>query len=444
MAVFIGQLIGFAVIVFIIYRYVVPPVRTLMRERQEAVRQQLEESAQARDRLAQADRYHAERVAEGRAEAQHIVSEASTDSVRITEQLRSQGEIEAERIKVHGTAQAELLRAQLIRELRGELGQEALQRAADIVKSRVAEPGAQAETIDRFLDELDSMAAATQTPTDDDTDLRPASREALASVVARFDDLAASLATDDLAQLAEDLTGVAELLMKEPMLARHLAEASGSAEAKRALVERLLAGQVGPHALEVVNSAVSVRWSASADLGRCLERVASLSLLEQADRLHEADSVAEQLFRFGRVLDEQPRLAALLGDYFAPAPGRVALLDSLLDGANGVNPIARALLAQTVALLHGERADEAVHRVAELAVARQGEIVALVGAAAPLSESQRARLTQILARIYRHPVSVQLTVDPALLGGLSITVGDEVIDGTLSSRLAAAATRLPH
>ncbi|MEK9810263.1 MAG: F0F1 ATP synthase subunit B/delta, partial [Candidatus Nanopelagicales bacterium] len=338
MAVFIGQLIGFAVIVFIIYRYVVPPVRTLMRERQEAVRQQLEESAQARDRLAQADRYHAERVAEGRAEAQHIVSEASTDSVRITEQLRSQGEIEAERIKVHGTAQAELLRAQLIRELRGELGQEALQRAADIVKSRVAEPGAQAETIDRFLDELDSMAAATQTPTDDDTDLRPASREALASVVARFDDLAASLTTDDLAQLAEDLTGVAELLMKEPMLARHLAEASGSAEAKRALVERLLAGQVGPHALEVVNSAVSVRWSASADLGRCLERVASLSLLEQADRLHEADSVAEQLFRFGRVLDEQPRLAALLGDYFAPAPGRVALLDSLLDGANGVNP----------------------------------------------------------------------------------------------------------
>ncbi|MEK9665292.1 MAG: F0F1 ATP synthase subunit B, partial [Candidatus Nanopelagicales bacterium] len=233
MAVFIGQLIGFAVIVFIIYRYVVPPVRTLMRERQEAVRQQLEESAQARDRLAQADRYHAERVAEGRAEAQHIVSEASTDSVRITEQLRSQGEIEAERIKVHGTAQAELLRAQLIRELRGELGQEALQRAADIVKSRVAEPGAQAETIDRFLDELDSMAAATQTPTDDDTDLRPASREALASVVARFDDLAASLTTDDLAQLAEDLTGVAELLMKEPMLARHLAEASGSAEAKR-------------------------------------------------------------------------------------------------------------------------------------------------------------------------------------------------------------------
>ena len=49
----------------------------------------------------------------------------------------------------------------------------------------------------------------------------------------------------------------------------------------------------------------------------------------------------------------------------------------------------------------------------------------------------------MLTRIYHHPVSVQLNVDPELLGGLSVAVGDEVIDGTLSSRLAAAATKLP-
>jgi F-type H+-transporting ATPase subunit delta len=60
-----------------------------------------------------------------------------------------------------------------------------------------------------------------------------------------------------------------------------------------------------------------------------------------------------------------------------------------------------------------------------------------------LTDSQRSRLADVLARIYHHPVSVQLNVDPALLGGLSVAVGDEVIDGTLSSRLAAAETRLP-
>ena len=80
MATFIGQLIGFALIVFIIVKYVVPPVRTLMRERQELVRTQLAESAKAAQRLVDADRYLAERVEEGRVEARHIVDDASSST----------------------------------------------------------------------------------------------------------------------------------------------------------------------------------------------------------------------------------------------------------------------------------------------------------------------------------------------------------------------------
>ena len=66
-----------------------------------------------------------------------------------------------------------------------------------------------------------------------------------------------------------------------------------------------------------------------------------------------------------------------------------------------------------------------------------------MAAAAELSDAQRHRLSDVLARIYHTPVSLQLIVDPELLGGLAVAVGDEVIDGTLSSRLAAAATKLP-
>ena len=81
--------------------------------------------------------------------------------------------------------------------------------------------------------------------------------------------------------------------------------------------------------------------------------------------------------------------------------------------------------------------------LAQLAVARRGEVVAEVSAAADLSDSQRRRLSEILARIYHTPVSVQLIVEPELLGGLAVAVGDEVIDGTLLSRLTAAETKLP-
>jgi F-type H+-transporting ATPase subunit delta len=76
-------------------------------------------------------------------------------------------------------------------------------------------------------------------------------------------------------------------------------------------------------------------------------------------------------------------------------------------------------------------------------VSRRGEVVAHVGAAAELSDAQHDQLIQLLTRIYGHPVSLQLDVNPALLGGLTIAVGDEVIDGSLASKLAAAETHLP-
>jgi F-type H+-transporting ATPase subunit delta len=81
--------------------------------------------------------------------------------------------------------------------------------------------------------------------------------------------------------------------------------------------------------------------------------------------------------------------------------------------------------------------------LANLAVSRRGEIVADVGTASELTDTQSSRLTELLTRIYGRPVSLQLYVNPELLGGLSIAVGDEVIDGSLASKLAAAETQLP-
>ncbi len=443
MSTFIGQLIGFAVIVWIISKYVVPPVRKLMANQQEAVRTQLEDSAKAKARLAAADQYHAKRVDEGRAEARHIVDEARTDSVRIAEQLHVQAGVEAERIKVQGGQQISLLRAQLIRQLRGDLGGESVRRATELVKAYVADPQNQSATVDRFLDELESMAPAAFAPELSASGLRSASREAQAAVVARFDALSGSLSSGDLATLSNELVAVDGLLEREPILARHLADATGQVDAKKQMLQRILGGQVGSTTLDLLDTAASVRWSKTGDFAGALAHVARLSLLAKAEREGQADEVAEQLFRFGRILDSQPQLTTLLSDYSTPAAGRVALLRGVLDRASGTNQTAAALLTHTVELLHGERADEAVHDLAELAVARRGEIVAQVDAAADLSDGQRRRLTDVLTRIYHNPVSVQINVDPSLLGGLAVSVGDEVIDGTLSSRLEAAATKLP-
>jgi F-type H+-transporting ATPase subunit delta len=287
------------------------------------------------------------------------------------------------------------------------------------------------------------MAPAAFSPEIGNSGMRSASRDAQRALVERFDSLATSLSSEQLSTLSGELASVAQLLLREPILARHLAEATGEIEAKKQLLARLLGGKADANTIELLDTAVSVRWSATKDFGAAVEHVARLSLLVRAEREHQADEVAEQLFRFGRVLQSEPQLNSLLGDYSKPAHDRVSLLRGVLDRASGTNPTAGALLTQTIELLHGERADESVQELAQLAVAHRGELVAEVAAADELTDSQRRRLAEVLARIYHHPVSVQLNVDPELLGGLSVAVGDEVIDATLSSRLAAAETRLP-
>jgi ATP synthase F0 subunit b len=444
MSTFIGQLIGFAVIVYIVWRYVVPPVRRMMTNQQETVRKQLADSAEAKEQLAKAEKAHEKAVEQAKAEAKQVTEEANADAARLVEQLRAQADAEVERIKVQGAQQVQLLRAQLIRQLRQDLGTESVRRAGELVNEHVSDAGAQSATVDRFIDELDAMAPSEAVIADRvAARLRPASRESLAALVATFDELTADLGPDQLSSVADDLASVANLLARESVLTRHLADPADDPSPKLSLLETLLEGKVGETALEVLKAAVSGRWSTDANLVDAVEYVARLALLVRAEREDVAGDVEEQLFRFGRILDAQPRLVTLLGDYSAPSEGRVKLLRDVLDSGSGVNATTVQLLSQTVELLRGERADEAVRDLAEIAVARRGEVVAHVSAAADLSDAQRARLTDVLARIYGHPVSVQLHINSELLGGLSIAVGDEVIDGTLSEKLAAAETKLP-
>jgi ATP synthase F1 delta subunit/ATP synthase F0 subunit b len=440
---FIGQLIGFAVIAFILWRYVVPPVRTLMQKQQDAVRTALAESAEAAKKLEDADAEHAKALENAKAESSKVTDEAKHDSERIAAQLTEQAAADAERIKAQGAQQVQLLRQQRIRQLRQGLGDEAVQKAAELVRGHVADPAAQASTVDRFLDELDQMAPSeAMIETGATARLRAASRDALAAVVAEFDSVTGDLNADALGTLAQELASVAKLLLTEPALAKHLAEPTDDSAPKVRLVDSLLSGKVGDTTLGILRTAVSQRWSTESNLVDGIEHTARLALLKRAEVAHQVDEVEDQLFRFGRVLDAEPRLAALLGDDTTPTEGRIALLNKVLDGS-GVSGTAAALLSQTIELLRGERADEAVIDLAELAVSRRGEVVAHVTAASELSDAQRDRLTEVLTRIYGHPVSVQLHVDPELLGGLSIAVGDEVIDGSIASRLAAAQTQLP-
>ncbi|MDT5139121.1 MAG: F-type H+-transporting ATPase subunit b atpH [Mycobacterium sp.] len=446
MSTFIGQLVGFAAIVLLVWRYVVPPVRRAMVDRQETVRQQLKDSATAAKRVIDATTAHSKAVEAAREEAKTLVEEAKSDAEKIAEQMKAQSEAEAKRITAQGARQTELLRAQLSRQLRLELGHESVRQAGDLIRNFVADDEQKAATVDRLLDELDDMApeaAEIQYPVL--AKMRSSSRRALGNVGDRFDTIAKDLDDPALEKLADELVSVAKLLNREVVVTRYLTVSAEDSAPRVKLIEQLVSGKVGDPTLDVLKKAVSERWSANSDLIDAIEHVSRQALLEVAEREDRVDEVEEQLFQYSRILEAQPRLSILLGDQTTPVEGRVGLLRNVLKGASGrSNRITNALLSNTVELLRGQQpVDEALQFLAEVAVARRGEVVAQVSAAAELSDAQRTRLTEVLSRIYAHPVAVQLQVDNELLGGLLISVGDEVIDGTLKSRLAAAEAQLP-
>ncbi|MEV0033526.1 hypothetical protein [Nocardia sp. NPDC050793] len=152
--VFLSQLLGFAVIVGALVKWVVPQVKAAMLRSQQAIRTQLEESSQATARLAAAERAFAEAAATARTEVAHIHEEARADAERILAELRRTAAAEVDRVRGYGADRV----AQVNRQLREELGQDliaaVLDRAEYVVRERLDAPSAVSGSIDRFLDEL--------------------------------------------------------------------------------------------------------------------------------------------------------------------------------------------------------------------------------------------------------------------------------------------------
>jgi F-type H+-transporting ATPase subunit b len=157
-ATFFVELVIFLIVLGVIWRYVVPPVKRAMGERQEMVRRQIQESQQASKRLAYAQARYSEALAEARVEAAKIRESARADAQEIKDEMRRQAEQEVERIRQRGEEQLANQREQVVRELRGELGKLAVTLAGRIVGESVADDARRAGTVDRFLDELQGMA----------------------------------------------------------------------------------------------------------------------------------------------------------------------------------------------------------------------------------------------------------------------------------------------
>jgi len=296
--------------------------------------------------------------------------------------------------------------------------------------------------------------------------LQSASRESLAAATARLDDHVDASGAADLTRLSDDLFAVLGLLEREHGLRRALADAATPAASRTGLADRLLSGKVGRPALDLVSDLVSSRWSRSSDLLEALESLARGAAFGVAEKDGSLDRVEDELFRFGRILDREPELARLLSDAATPADKRVGLLREVLtdhnrdgiveglvdrlrsaigddDPGSKVSPVTKVLLEQTVRTQRSRNLDVAAEELSELAAGRRDRYVAHVRTPVRMTAEQEQRLTESLTRLYGRPISLQVELDPDLLGGLVVRVGGELIDGSVAGRVAAARRTLP-
>ncbi|OLE28177.1 MAG: hypothetical protein AUG44_08165 [Actinobacteria bacterium 13_1_20CM_3_71_11] len=155
---FIAELIAFLIILGVLWRYVVPPVSKAMTERQELIKNQLDEGQRASERLKQAEADYREALEQARATAAQIRDQARADAAAIREEILERAQQERDRVLETGREQLATERQTLIRELRADLGNLAVELAGRILGESLAEEARQRGTVDRFLSELQQEA----------------------------------------------------------------------------------------------------------------------------------------------------------------------------------------------------------------------------------------------------------------------------------------------
>jgi F-type H+-transporting ATPase subunit delta len=265
--------------------------------------------------------------------------------------------------------------------------------------------------------------------------MRGASADALATLRRELD---GALRQDaDAARVGDDLFTVSRLLGTEPALRRIATDVSVAPEAKSGLARDLFAGKVDAVSQAVVEKAFAQRWTATRDLGDALEHLSEVAVVRSAGS--ETERLSDELFALGQLVQGHPDLRDALSNPARSTEDKAGLLDTLLAGKAlpATVTLAKQALAGTyrtvgVALATYQKVAAEVH----------GQGVATVHVARPLSEQDEERLRAALAQQYDRDVHLNVVVDPAVIGGIRVEIGDDVIDGTVSSRLDDARRRL--
>lgn len=231
-------------------------------------------------------------------------------------------------------------------------------------------------------------------------------------------------------ETAEQLFSAARSIGGSLQLRAIIADQSTDSENKKRAIDAVFGRSLNAIALDLLKTAVENRWSNGDDLLGGIEELGLRAAAESAD---DGTTIESELFAFSRAVSSNAELELAVGSKLGDTAQKVTLVDTLLGSK--VSPQTLTIVKQLVQQPRGRRIGALVRYAASVVADQSGLAVATVTSARPIAEEQLDRLRVGLSKSYGRELEINSVLDPAMIGGIRVQVGDDVIDGSVASRL---------
>jgi F-type H+-transporting ATPase subunit delta len=266
------------------------------------------------------------------------------------------------------------------------------------------------------------------------------SRQSLALLRVDLDEKLKNLTSADCATLSNELFHIWSSLDSSIGLRRALTDPARDATSKSELIANLFGKVLSAKALEIFSKAVSLRWSNPAQLADAIEQIAVEAEAAVANIDDKLDLVLSEIFNFSKIILENPELRLALINRADSVERKQELLKSIFG--QKFTSSSQRLLSKSVEGRGNRGIEKSISAYSNALTARRNRLNAHIKSSIALSDGQAKKLADSLTKKIGQPVHLNIEIDPNVLGGISIRFGDEVIDGTISNRLAEASRAL--